>query len=84
MDNKSKQEILNKIEKIFQDQFLDDRLTISEKTTPEDIDEWDSLAHINLLVSVEKEFNIRFSAEDMGEINSVSSLVEKVLKRSVP
>jgi acyl carrier protein len=82
MEQKSKQEIIEIIEKIFQEQFLDDNLTISEKTTPEHIDEWDSLAHINLLVAIEKEFNIRFSAEDMGEINSVASLLEKLLQRN--
>lgn len=75
MNDTWKQTALLRIEAIFRDQFLNDELKITESTTPADIDEWDSLAHINLLAAIESEFEVRFSADQMSQIDSVSSLL---------
>lgn len=69
------------IESIFRDHFLDDRLSITEATSPADIEEWDSLAHINLLVAVEAEFAVRFSANDMAQIDSIASMLVTLDRR---
>lgn len=81
MDNAWKQKNMQIIEKIFQDQFFDDSLRITEYTTPADIEEWDSLAHVNLLAAVENAFNIRFTADDMANIDSVAVLLTTMLER---
>lgn len=75
MNDAWKKDALVKIEAIFRDHFLDDSLRISEASSPSDVDEWDSLAHINLLAAVESEFAVHFSADDMAEIDSVSALL---------
>jgi acyl carrier protein len=75
MNDTWKQSALPRIEAIFRDQFLNDELKITEFTTPADIDQWDSLAHINLLAAIEAEFEVRFSADQMSQIDSVSSLL---------
>jgi acyl carrier protein len=46
---------------------------VTEETTPVDIDEWDSLAHVSLLATLENTFDIRFTADDMGIIDSVAA-----------
>lgn len=74
---------LEKLEIIFRDVFLDDRIVITEKTSPADIDEWDSLAHINLLSTVEKAFNVHFSAEDIGDIVDISTLLATLKRKSL-
>lgn len=75
MNDNWKQTSLATIQTIFRDQFLDDSLRITVETTPADVEEWDSLAHINLLAAVESSFGVRFSADDMAEIDSVKSLL---------
>ena len=49
------EEIMQKLNAIFQDIFDDDSIVVTESTTADDIDEWDSLEHINLVDTVEKE-----------------------------
>ena len=52
-------DIIKKLGGIFKDVFDDENLMISNDTTADDIDDWDSLAHINLIVAIEKDFNIK-------------------------
>jgi len=80
MNSEWKVGIIKRIEPIFQDVFLDDQLKISETTSPAEILEWDSLAHVNLLSVIEKDLGIQFTAEDMGSIEDVAGLLH-VLNR---
>lgn len=81
MNDAWKTQTLAKLQTLFRDHFLDDNLRIDADTTPADIEEWDSLAHINLLALVEAEFGIRFSADDMAEIDSVATLLATLERR---
>lgn len=83
MNDGWKQTTLKTIERIFQDQFLQDSLCVNENTTPTDIETWDSLAHIHLLVAVEKAFEVRFTADEMTQIDSVASLLKILWDRGV-
>ncbi|MGB3290147.1 MAG: acyl carrier protein [Burkholderiaceae bacterium] len=76
-------EALKALEAIFRDLFLDDRIELSETTSPADIAEWDSLAHVSLLAAVERSFGVRFTAEDMSQINNVSTLLAILKARKV-
>lgn len=76
-----KQKALRTIEDIFREQFFDEHLCVTENTTPEDIDEWDSLAQVNLLAAIEEAFNIRFTADDMAVIDSVAALLSTMVER---
>lgn len=76
-----KKNALDKIQAIFRDHFLDDSLRVTDATTPADIEEWDSLAHINLLAAVEAAFGVRFSADDMAGIDSVATLLQALQRR---
>ncbi len=81
MNETWKQTTLATLQTIFRDQFLDERLKVSDRTTPADIDEWDSLAHINLLAAVESAFKVRFSADEMSAIDSVETLLVALDRR---
>ncbi len=81
MADTSAEKNLIKVQAIFQDIFLDDNLVISKTTSPLDIEEWDSLAQINILAAVESVFNIRFTADEMGSINDVSTLLQVIASR---
>lgn len=66
---------------IFCDVFDDDELLISEVTTSLDIEGWDSLANIRIMVSIEKAFGIRFTAAEISNLKDVGALAELVLRK---
>ncbi|MBD5448586.1 MAG: acyl carrier protein [Lachnospiraceae bacterium] len=69
----SKEEIFVKLNEVFRDVFDDESITVSETTTADDIEEWDSLEHINLLAAVEQEFGMKFN---MGQVVSMKNVGE--------
>ena len=64
-------EVFEKLNEVFQDVFDDEDITVGEETTSADIEDWDSLEHINLIVAVEKAFGIKFN---MGEVNTMKNV----------
>ena len=73
-------EILGQLQVIFRDVFDDDSLLIARKTSAVDIEDWDSLAQINLIVASEKQFKIKFSLEDLAILNNVGDMVDFVAR----
>lgn len=69
---------IEKIQDIFRDIFDDDLLIISPDTSADDIEDWDSLSHINLIVSVEKEFNIKFALGEIQSLNNIGEMMKLV------
>ncbi|MCI9526864.1 MAG: acyl carrier protein, partial [Lachnospiraceae bacterium] len=55
-----REEIFERLNEVFQDVFDDKSITVNEKTTANDIEKWDSLEHINLILAVETEFGMKF------------------------
>lgn len=66
-------EIIEELQEIFRGIFDDEELVISRDTTAEDIEDWDSLTHMQLITEIEKKFGIKFTtaeivkASDLGE-----------------
>lgn len=71
----TREEVFEKLTTVFQDVFDDDEIVLSDETTSSDIEDWDSLNHINLVVSIEKEFGMKFS---MGETQKMKNVGEMV------
>jgi acyl carrier protein len=68
-------ELYAKLQPIFRDVFDEDDLTVGPETTASDVEGWDSLAHIRLIVSVEKAFGVAFSSAEVGELENVGHFV---------
>ena len=64
-------EIGEKLQKVFRENFNDDKLVIKDSMNADDIEEWDSLSHISLIVSTEEEFGIRFSHSEIEKLNNI-------------
>ena len=71
----NEQDVMPRLTRVFRNVFGDKRLIISRRTTADDVDDWDSLEHINLISAVEDEFGIRFK---MGEVSSMKNVGEMV------
>lgn len=71
-----KKEILAKLQTIFSSIF--DNVLITEETTVADIENWDSLANIKILMMVEKDFNINIDVSLIHHITSVNQIIEVI------
>ena len=60
-----KEEIYEALNEVFQEVFDDDSITVNPETTAEDIEDWDSLEHINLVVAIENRFGIKFNMNEV-------------------
>lgn len=69
-------QIKERVQEIFCDVLDNDLIVLTEKSTADDIDGWDSLAHIQLLDAIQKEFNIKFTAKEMLGWENVGELIE--------
>lgn len=71
----NREEVYSKLNEVFREVFDDEEISVNDATTADDIEDWDSLEHINLMVAIEKAFNIKFN---MGEVNSFKNVGEMV------
>lgn len=76
-------EILKQVNLIFIDTLDDEDVIIEESTTANDVDEWDSLTHIQLVVAIEKHFKIRFTAKEIQSWNNVREMLNCIQERGI-
>ena len=74
-------EVTKKLKEIFKSIFSDSNFTFSRKLSANDVDEWDSLRHVNLIVAIEKKFKISFTLEELEKQNSVGDTIDLILKK---
>ena len=77
----NRSEIFTSVQDVFQDIFDDDFLKITSETRSDDIDDWDSLNHINLVCAIEKEFNIRFTLAELSELKDVGEMIDLIFAK---
>ena len=77
----NRNEVLKKLNVIFRDVFDDDSIVINDRTTSNDIEEWDSIEHINLIGAVEDEFSMRFKMKEVSGMKDVGEMVDIICER---
>lgn len=75
-------QIYAKLTSIFHDVLDDDSLDVTPNLSAKDVDGWDSLTHIRLIITIEKVFKVNFSTSEIGELQHVSDLVALIKKRA--
>ena len=78
----SRDEVFAALDEVFQDEFDDDTLHVTDATTADDIEDWDSLEHINLVVAVERRFGIKFTMGEVTSMKNVGEMVGIILQRA--
>jgi acyl carrier protein len=76
--------IHDRLTDVFRDVFDDDSLVIRADSTAADIDGWDSLTHIRLMLSVERAFAVKFTASEIGKLKTVGDLQALIGRKTVP
>ena len=74
-----KNEILAKVQTIFRDVLDNEEIILTDETTANDIEEWDSLSHIQLIVAIEKAFGIKFKATEMISWDTVGKMINCIV-----
>lgn len=69
------------LQDVFRNIFEDDSLVISRDTTAQDIESWDSVQNVTLMLEVETEFRVRFSTSEMAYLKNVGDLVDLIDKK---
>jgi acyl carrier protein len=74
-------EIYKKLTEIFHDLFDDSSIDVQPRTTAHDVRQWDSFNHINLIISIESEFGIKFQAAELEVMHDVGALADRIEKK---
>jgi len=77
----TRKEIFDGVQDIFRDIFDEDNMVIEDKTTSDDIEDWDSLNHINLVSAIEKEFEIRFALGELMALKDVGAMIDLMIEK---
>lgn len=75
----TREEVFEILTGIFQDVFDDDELELTDATTADDIEDWDSLEQINLVAACEKRFNVKFDMKEIQALKNVGEMVDTIV-----
>mgnify|MGYP000984121910 FL=1 len=74
-------DILKRLEVIFRDVFDDEDIVLTNEITANDIEDWDSLAQINLIVAIRRELKINFDLEEVSKYKNVGDMVNAIKEK---
>lgn len=76
-----REEVFDKLNMIFRDNFNDDSIVLSNETNSNDIEDWDSLEQINLVVSIQDEFKIKFNIDEVNSMKNIGEMVDFIIEK---
>ncbi len=77
----AQENIIERLTEVFQNVFDDDEIEIGRDTTADDIEDWDSLEHINLIAAVEREFGVKFTMKEVSTMKNVGEMIDIITER---
>ena len=81
MTDPSRKKILDLLTPLFQDVFDDDDVVATEDLSAKDVEEWDSLSHIRLVVAIEGDLNVSFTTGELAVLENVGQMVDLILRK---
>lgn len=76
-----RKELMNAVQDIFRDVFDNDELEINDETCAEDIEEWDSLAHIQLVIGIKRKLNVEITAAELRSWDNVGEMIDSLMEK---
>ena len=77
----TREEVYKELNEVFRDVFDDESIVVVDETTANDIEDWDSLEHINLVVAVENNFGVKFNMGEVAALKNVGAMVDLILSK---
>ncbi len=77
----TREEVYVQLNEVFRDVFDDEDIVVTDETTADDVEDWDSLEHINLIVAVERSFKIKFTMGETTSMKNVGEMVDIIMSR---
>ncbi len=77
----TREKIFERLTTIFRNNFDDEDIVLSEDTSSVDIEDWDSLEQINLVVTIQDKFKIKFNIEEVNAMKNVGEMVDFILEK---
>ncbi len=77
-----REEVFDRLNEIFRRNFDDDDINLTDETSAVDIEDWDSLEQITLMVAIQKAFSIKFNIEEVNAMKNVGEMVDAILKKT--
>lgn len=74
-------EIIDRLQALFITVFDNDSIRVTPQLTADDVDEWDSLSHINLMIAIELEFGVEFDPSEIQTFANVGELIASIEKK---
>jgi acyl carrier protein len=74
-------DILKRVEEIFREELGQNNLVLTDETTADDVEGWDSLSHVQLVAVMEDAFNIEFSSREILSWDNVGDLIDSIQKK---
>lgn len=72
----NRDQIIGEVQEIFREVLDNDEIVLASETTADDIEEWDSLTHIQLIVAIEKHFKIKFTSKEILSWQNVGEMID--------
>ena len=73
--------ISNRLQNIFRDIFDDESIVLTRNSSPGDIEDWDSLAQVNIIVACESEFGVKFDMNDITGIRNAGNMIDLIERK---
>ncbi len=78
----NREQVREKLTEVFRDVFDDDDIVLTDATSAKDIEDWDSLEHINLIAAVERAFRMRFTVREVSGMKNVGEMLDILMERA--
>ncbi len=73
--------VINEVTEVFKEVLDVDDIELKYETTASDVEDWDSLTHIQLVVAIEKHFNIRFTSGEIQSFKNVGEMCDRIVSK---
>ena len=77
----TKESILEILTELFIEYFDEDLIKLKRESTAEDIEDWDSLAQVGIILSIEKEFGLKLNSSEVGKLENVGAMVDLIFEK---
>ena len=74
-------DIMERVQNVFREELEVEDLVLTDETTADDVEEWDSLSHVQLVVALEKAFGIKFTSREILSWDNVADLIDCISKK---